>query len=254
MLRTLLSTAAVPWALAFAPLAQASIGCADVTNRPLAGQPEQPMPTGFEACATGALIAQGGTNVWRCKVRQGFEDKVNASYLIVVERNGRIVAQERDDLVEGPLDAMRWYEVDFDRDGTREHVIARRVMQTSAHDIQIWWVSIFSADWSKVIIGFEGIEDFGPDAMFRISEDQPCVILKTFYDAVSADSERLTLTAELWTVANGEAVALAGGPDNRLLDAAFIAERKRGMPPQEFERTPYHWLYGRDHDSTGDAK
>lgn len=254
MVRPLFRAAVAASALTYATFGHASIGCVDATFRPKAGQPEQPMPAGFDACASGAVIAHDNTYGWRCKVKPGFEDKVNATYLIVVERNGQIVAQERDDLVEGPLDAMRWYEVDFDRDGAHEHVVARRIMQTPAHDIQIWWVSIYSADWAKVFVGFEGVEDFGPDALFRISEDQPCVMLKTFYDAVGADSEQLTLTAELWTVSNGEVVALDGAPDNRLLDAAFISERKSGMPSQEFERTPYRWLFGRDHDSAGRAK
>lgn len=254
MVRTLFRAAVAAAALTYATFGHASIGCVDATFRPKAGQPEQPMPAGFDACASGAVIAHDNTNVWRCQVKPGFEDKVNATYLIVVEKDGRIVAQERDDMIGGPLDAMRWYEVDFDRDGKREHVIATRVIETPAHAIQNWRVRIFSADWASVIASFEGMEDFGPDALFRVSEDQPCLLLQTVYDAVDAETEQLKLKGELWTVADGELATLDGAPDDRLLDTAFIAERRQGMVPGEIERTPYRWLYRRDHDRTGSVQ
>ena len=245
----MMKTAIAAFGLLLASAAQATTSCVDSAHAPLEGQSNVPLPTGFEPCDTGALIAKGDTNIWRCKVQPGFEDKVGATYLVVIEQGGRIVATERDDMEQGPLDALRWYEVDFDRDGTHEHVVARRVMETPAHAIQQWRVSIHSADWSKVITSFDGVEDFGPDAMFRDSPDEGCLILQTRYEALPGEGEQLALKGSLWAIVDDEPVALAEEPEPRVLDAAFIAERQQAPYPDDYMRTPFRWLYARDHEA-----
>lgn len=244
-----MKAAIAAFGLTLASTAQATTSCVDSAHAPLEGQSNVAMPSGFEPCDTGALIGHDGTNIWRCQVKPGFEDKAGATYLIVVEQGGRIVSTEPDDMVHGPLDAMRWYEVDFDRDGAHEHVIARRVMETPAHAIQQWRVSIHSADWGKVITSFDGMEDFGPDAIFRDSPDEGCLILQTRYEALPGEGEQLAMRGSLWTIVDDELVALAEEPDPRVLDAAFIAERQQAPYPDDYMRTPFRWLYGRDHEA-----
>ena len=245
----MIKTAIAALGLMLASAAQATTSCVDAVHAPLEGQSDMALPAGFGACHTGALIAHDGTKIWRCKVRPGFEDKVGATYLVVIEQGGRIIATERDEMEQGPLDAMRWYEVDFDRDGTHENVIARRVMETPAHQIQQWRVSIHSADWGKVITSFDGVEDFGPDAIFRDSPDEGCLILQTRYEALPGEGEQLALKGSLWAIVDGQPVALAEEPEPRVLDAAFIAERQQAPYPDDYMRTPFRWLYGRGHEA-----
>lgn len=245
----MIKTAIAALGLMLASAAQATTSCVDAVHAPLEGQSDMALPAGFGACDTGALIAHDGTKIWRCKVRPGFEDKVGATYLVVIEQGGRIVATERDEMEQGPLDAMRWYEVDFDGDGTHENVIARRVMETPAHAIQQWRVTIHSADWGKVITSFDGVEDFGPDAIFRDSPDEGCLILQTRYEALPGEGEQLALKGSLWAIVDGQPVALAEEPEPRVLDAAFIAERQQAPYPDDYMRTPFRWLYARGHEA-----
>lgn len=232
--------------------AQASISCIDATYQPVAGQPRQPLPSGFEACREGALVSGPATRIWRCAVQPGFEDKVNATHLVVIERDGKIVKTDQDDLIAGPLYAITWYEVDFDRDGFSEHVIARRTFQSPAHAIQFWRVSIMSADWQHTIVSFDNLEDFGPDALFRDSDAAHCKMLDTTY-ATEGSEERLRLEAEVWTVSSNKPSALDVAPPARLLDAAFQQERRRWFSDGRLLGSPYRWLYGHDHDAVAEA-
>lgn len=209
----------------------------------------QTLPPNALNCDKGVrLEVDASTNLWRCRINHPDDAEIKDgdwSQAFLIMKNGQIIKEFEDDVMAEFYENYGLYQVDLDKDGSVENIVALWVSQGNGLGENTWTIRVFNQDWQEIGEKYLA-SDWGPSGIVKSIDGQTCEIaITSLVNDTTRRMEGLAYEAHFVKLQNGQMVDDENRPDIRRR-YTFNFEKQRETYQSQVGRSyggdPAAWL------------